>query len=75
MSPQPPVRPAPDLATVAGATTLLSSTFLLTAAPTGVLFGANALEMAVVAIAGVGAAVVHLSIVIAVQARELGRRR
>lgn len=56
---------------IAGSVLLLISVFLLAAAPAAVLAGSDPLGSISVAIAGVGFAVLHLCVVIAVHGRAL----
>lgn len=55
----------------AGVLLLYPALLLLFGAPIGVLLGQSAVEMAVLAIAGVGLAVLHLTVVAALHARDL----
>lgn len=57
--------------TAAGVLLLAPALLLLVGAPVGVLMGQSSVEMAVLAIAGVGLALLHLTVVVALHARAL----
>lgn len=63
-----------DLAETAGAGLAVLVVGMLLAAPIGVLLGGNVFELAVVAISGVGLALLHLAIVVGVHGRAIARR-
>lgn len=61
-------------AEVLGAGLAVLTVGMLLAAPIGVLLGGNVFELAVVAISGVGLALLHLAIVVATHGRAIARR-
>lgn len=63
------------LAERAGAVLAIAALVLLVGAPVGVMLSQAVVEMAVCAIAGVGLALLHLAVVLAVHMRALARVR